>query len=29
MKSFEQWDIDEVERTFGLRHNDELSALKK
>jgi hypothetical protein len=29
MKTFEQWDIDEVERTIGLRQNDELSAFKK
>jgi hypothetical protein len=29
MKTFEQWDIDDVERTFGIRRTDALSALEQ
>ncbi len=29
MKTFEQWDIDEVEHTFGIRRSDTLSALNE
>lgn len=29
MKTFEQWDIDDVERTFGIRRTDALPALEQ